>query len=101
LRLASAEVGLFGNTTLRDRREPTLPSVTERVERVMGATWTSTAATTATHARNYEIAAAALTELLVDLRQLIEVDLASLRDDIDQAGGPWTSGSGLPTWPPG
>ena len=66
----------------------------------MRATWSSTSATTTTHSRNYEIAAAAFAELLVDLRKLIEEDLAALQQDLEEAGGPWTPGRGLPVWPP-
>ena len=98
--LAAAEFALFGDSTVQKRNEPILPSITDRVERVMGATWSSTSATTTTHARNYEIAAAALTELLVDLRQLIDEDLTALQQDLEEAGGPWTPGRGLPMWPP-
>ena len=101
LGLASAEVALLGDSTLRRRQEPILPSITDRVERVMRATWTSTSTTTTTHSRDYEIASAALTELLVDLRRLIDDDLTALQLDLEEAGGPWTPGRGLLAWPPG
>jgi hypothetical protein len=100
LGLAAAEVELVGDSAVRNRREPITPSITDRVGRVMEATWSSTSATTTTHSRTYEIAAAALTELLVDLRRLIDEDLAALQQDLDEAGGPWTPGRGLPIWPP-
>jgi len=100
LGLAEAEVELFGDRTVQNRREPILPSITDRVERVMGATWSSTSATTTTHSRNYEIASAAFAELLGDLRRLIDEDLTALQRDLDEAGGPWTPGRGLPIWPP-
>ena len=31
---------------------------------------------------------------------LVEVDLVALQQKVESAGGPWTPGSGLPTWPP-
>ncbi len=68
--------------------------------RVMEAHWSSSSAATTTHKRNYEIASDALTEILVDLRPLVEVDLVALQQKVESAGGPWTPGSGLPTWPP-
>jgi len=100
LGLAAAEVALLGDSTVQKRQEPILPSISDRVQRVMRATWSSTSATTTTHSRDYEIAAAAFAELLVDLRKLIEEDLAALQQDLEKAGGPWTPGRGLPVWPP-
>jgi hypothetical protein len=100
LGLAEAELALLGDTTVQKRQEPILPSISDRVQRVMRATWTSTSAATTTHSRNYEIASAAFSELLVDLRRLIDEDLAALQQDLEEAGGPWTPGRGLPVWPP-
>jgi photosystem II stability/assembly factor-like uncharacterized protein len=100
LGLAAAEVALEGDKTVRKRREPTPPSITARVQRVMRATWSSTAATTDTHLRDYEIADEALTDLLVDLQQLVDRDLEALQQDLEAAGGPWTPGRALPVWPP-
>jgi hypothetical protein len=66
----------------------------------MQAAWSSTSATTTTHSRSYEIAATAFAELLVDLRTLVDEDLVALQRELDEAGGPWTPGRGLPVWPP-
>ncbi len=100
LRLADIEVALLGDATIRKRQEPVPPSTVDRINRVMEAHWSSSSAATTTHRRNYEIASDALTEILIDLRPLIEVDLPALRKKVERAGGPWTPGSGLPTWPP-
>lgn len=100
LRLFEAEIVLFGDSTVEERQEPTMPSIVDRVQRVMSALWSSTSATTKTHARNYEIATDAFAELLIELRPLIEEDLPALQNDLENAGGPWAPGRGLPQWPP-
>jgi photosystem II stability/assembly factor-like uncharacterized protein len=98
-RFAAIEVELLGDETIRKRNEPTKPSIVQRIDRVMEAHWSSSSAATATHRRNYEIASDALTVLLDDLRPLVD-RVAELQQAIETAGGPWTSGSGLPIWPP-
>jgi hypothetical protein len=55
---------------------------------------------TGTHRRNYELAAVAFGSVLEDLRQLIEVELVALYDEMELAGAPWTEGRGLPRWRP-
>jgi len=99
LRLAAVEVALLGDETVRTRNEPTAPSVVERVDRVMEALWSSTAAATSTHRMNVEVASASLTGILAELRPIVEA-VASLQLRIDASGGPWTPGGGLPAWPP-
>ena len=99
-RLAAIDVELFGDATVGKRREPIAPSTVDRIQRVMEAHWSSSSAATTTHKRNYEIASDALTGILTDLRPLVEVDLVALQQKVESAGGPWTPGSGLPTWPP-
>lgn len=72
----------------------------ERLDRVIAAHWASSAATTATHARDFDIAAAAFEGLLVPLRTLVERDLPALESVLDATGTPWTPGRALPSWPP-
>jgi len=97
--LTSVDVALFGDRTVRKRQEPTLPSVNERIDRVMEAHWTSTSTATKTHRRNAEIASEALIGVLADLRPIVD-RVESLQERVAVAGGPWTAGSGLPVWPP-
>ena len=99
-RLAGIEADLFGDATVSRRREPVAPSTVDRIQRVMEAHWSSSSAATTTHKRNYEIASDALTEILAELRPLVDEDLVALQQKVESAGGPWTPGSGLPSWPP-
>ena len=98
-RLAAIEVELFGDATVRKRNEPVAPSIVQRINRVMEAHWSSSSAATATHWRNYEIASDALVGVLGRLGPLVD-QVADMQKRIDRVGGPWTPGSGLPTWPP-
>jgi hypothetical protein len=98
--LADIEVELLGNKTVRSRNEPVSPSIVQRINRVVEAHWSSTSAATATHRRNYEIAAAEFAPVLERLRQLVEVDLAELERELEAAGAPWTPGRGVPDWQP-
>jgi hypothetical protein len=100
LRLQDLQVQLTGDRTVRNRAELTPPSLLQRVQRVVRSQLGSTAEVTGTHRRNYEIAAVAFGNVLEDLRQLIEVELVALYDEMELAGAPWTEGRGLPRWRP-
>ncbi len=60
--------------------------------------WSSTSAPMATHHRNYETAAAEFSEMLDDLRALVEGDLVALEEKLEAAGAPWTPGRAIPQW---
>ena len=98
LRLKDIQVELNGDPTLASRNEPTSPSITDRVQQIVGGHWDATSAPTATHRRNYEIASQQFAPVLEKLRTLALVDLKKLEDDAEAAGAPWTPGR-VPTWP--
>ncbi len=54
--LANLQVELSGDRTVSRRNEPTAPSISDRIGRITSH-WTTTAAPTGTHRRQYEIAA--------------------------------------------
>lgn len=97
-RLHDVERILFGDRVVSGYSEPTLPSLMARLNRAVSAHWTSSSAATTTHQREYEIAAAAFTELLPVLRQLLEVDLVAFENKMEKAGAPWTPGRAIPQW---
>ncbi len=98
-RLADLLIDLKGDSTIRSRSEPTLPSIAERVDRIIFGQWATTQAPTTTQRRNYDTAAGRFGEVLADLRALVETDLASLERRAEEAGAPWTPGR-VPTWTP-
>lgn len=99
LRLTDLATELSGDQTIESRSEPGPVSITDRVQNVIGGSWSSTAPTTGTHRRDYEIAAQAFGQWLPKLRQLVDVDLRGLHQKAEAAGVPWTPGR-VPEWKP-
>jgi photosystem II stability/assembly factor-like uncharacterized protein len=96
-RLTELNKRLNGDRVRGSRNEPTHRSISARVGRIVGAQWSSSSAPTSTNIEAYHIAGNAFGELLVDLQQLIENDLAALETNMEQAGAPWTPGR-VPRW---
>ncbi len=97
LRLKDLQIKLSGDRVLQRRNEPTPPSITDRVEGIVGGHWTSTSAATQTQREDYNIAAEEFAIVLESLRALIENDLAKLDEKLEQAAAPWTPGR-VPRW---
>jgi hypothetical protein len=97
VRLDELLIALRGDRTIARRREPTPPSIDDRVQRALGQ-WTSSSPPTATHQRNVEIASQGFAEVLAGLRSL-SGDLRTLEAEMETAGAPWTPGR-LPEWTP-
>lgn len=89
--------GLSGDVAARQRNMHTPPSINDRVGYVVGAQRMSTARPTQTQQNQYAAAAQDFEAVLVQLRQLIEVDLAQLEKQLEAAGAPWTPGR-IPEW---
>ncbi|MFQ5701034.1 MAG: WD40/YVTN/BNR-like repeat-containing protein, partial [Acidobacteriota bacterium] len=98
-RLKDLLLALRGDPVVRKHHEPTLPSIVDRVQRIISGQWSSTSAPTATQRRAYEIAAGQFQGVLRDLRSLIELDLQRLEEHAEAAGAPWTPGR-VPRWRP-
>jgi len=92
LRLADLRVALDGDTTVERRSEPTPPSITERVQRVVGGLWSHTQNPTTTQIENYEIAAEEFEGVLAELRRLVDEEIRALEAKLEAAGAPWTPG---------
>lgn len=90
-------VRFSGDSVLERRNEATPPSLLDRIGRVVGSAWYTTADIPATHRREYDIAAAEFGTALETLRQLVDVDLKRLESDAEAAGAPWTPGR-VPVW---
>jgi len=88
---------LRGDRTLSKRQEPTPPSINERIQRVVGNQWNVTSAPTWTQRDAYRHAGGEFTQVLAELRSLIEEDLAGVEAKLESAGAPWTPGR-LPNW---
>ena len=90
---------LDGDPVIRGRNEPTPPSLSERVARVVGGHWFTTQGPTRSHERAIEIASADFANLLPALRALVGDDLVRLERRAEEAGVPWTPGR-VPDWRP-
>ena len=97
-RLRDLRSELSGDPVIESAQEPTPPTLLNRVQRVVGNTWSTTQAPTATHRRNYEIASQELAAFLPRLQGVLD-ELRKLETDAEAAGAPWTPGR-LPVWKP-
>ena len=93
--LLDVRVRFLGDDTVRSRREAVLPGIRDRIQRVVGAFW-STADPTTTHRRQVEIVREQLGPANAELVNLVEVQLADLEAQADAAGVPWTPGRRIP-----
>jgi photosystem II stability/assembly factor-like uncharacterized protein len=98
-RLKDLQIALSGDRTIGRRHEPTPPSITDRVERIVWGQWTSSSAPTNTNRDAYRFAAEEFEPVLDELRVLIETDLRELEQSMESAGAPWTPGR-VPRWSP-
>jgi photosystem II stability/assembly factor-like uncharacterized protein len=97
-RLRTIDIRLNGDDEIASRNEPTPPSLSDRIGRVVDGSWTSTSAPTASHQRAYEIVSTSLGGVITDLKTALEA-LRALGDQAEAAGAPWTPGR-APDWKP-
>ena len=97
LRVKDIQKALNGDPVVRKYQEPDPPSITERVQQVVLAHWTTTSAPTGTQQQNYDVAASAFGSVLDQLRKLVETDLKNLEGRAEAAGAPYTPGR-VPNW---
>jgi hypothetical protein len=98
-RLRDLQVRLSGDRTVSGRNEPTPPSISDRVDRIVWGQWNSTSAPTRTNRDAYRYTSQQFEPVLNDLRRLIETDLRDLEAAMEAAGAPWTPGR-VPRWSP-
>lgn len=92
-RLKDAQEMLGGDPTMSSRNEPTPPSLLGRLRGAVNNNWGSTLeAPTPQQLAELEIVRSRYGAILVQIRQLIDVDLKALEQSAEQAGVPWTSG---------
>ena len=94
--LKDAQKQIVGDPTLRQFREPRVPSILDRISQIIEGHWKTTYGPTRTHRQSYQVAAQDLEEVSRKLRQLIDTDLAALEEAMEAAGAPWTPGRKIP-----
>ena len=98
-RLRDIMRSLRGDEVLRRRQENTPAAINDRINQVEDEERFSTSRPTQTHIDSYMVAAQQFGDQLSKLRQLVDVDLKKLEDDMEKAGAPWTPGH-VPEWNP-
>jgi photosystem II stability/assembly factor-like uncharacterized protein len=87
-----------GDPTKARRNEPAAVGLIDRIETIVRGHWTTTAAPTSSHRKNYEIASDEFELALASLHPLLEHDLPALHEMLEAAGAPWAPGRKLPKW---
>ena len=95
-RLQGLQIELFGDRVRPRLNESSVPSIEDRVNRVIQGHWDTRQTPTETHRRNLEIAEGEFVGLIRELRELIDGELPDLESDLEAAGAPWTRGRQLP-----
>lgn len=90
-------MALRGDMTARQRNENSAPSISQRVNGILGDTRMSTSLPTQTHRNAYDIASGELTTVLSSLRSIIDTDLKKIEQEMEKTGAPWTPGR-FPEW---
>jgi hypothetical protein len=96
-RLSEINRALRGDPVLRSRDEPTVESISDRVNSAAGVMRLTTGKPTKTALETWQIAADELSAEIPKLRRLIETDIRALEKQLDAAGAPPTPGR-LPDW---
>jgi hypothetical protein len=98
-RLREIMRALRGDEVLRRRQENTPAAINDRINQIEDEERFSTVRPTQTHIDTYNVAAQQFGKQLSELRQLVDVDMKKLEDDMEKAGAPWTPGH-VPEWNP-
>jgi hypothetical protein len=98
LKLIDVRERFLGDPTRSRRNEPAMDGLIDRIETIIRGHWATTSAPTASHRKNYEIAADEFEAAVQSLRPLLERDLPALHETLEAAGAPWTPGRRLPNW---
>ncbi len=94
--LQDFSIRLFGDPARQRLNEPTVPSISNRVGRVIGGHWDTRQTPTATHRRNLEIAETDFGGWLTEFRNFMDGAFAGAETALEAAGAPWTPGRPLP-----
>jgi len=88
---------LYRDETIANRNEPTYLSIYDRLNEIAWGMWKTTSSPTQTQRDSYKAASEEFEPLLAKVKQLIEVDLKNLEQDMEKYGAPWTPDR-VPGW---
>ena len=98
-KLQALSIKMTGNTSISKRNENQTPSIVERLTYVIWGIWATNNNPTETQKQNYKIVSEQLTPVIDELRQIVSVDIASLKAELQKLNAPWIPGT-LPQWNP-
>jgi photosystem II stability/assembly factor-like uncharacterized protein len=96
LELLQIQQKINGNEARALYGDPGPVSINGRLNAAMMGTFRSTYGPTETHSKSFEIAEKDFNEIADSIRQITDVRMPALRQELDQAGVPWTPGRGVP-----
>lgn len=95
--IANIKITLNGDGSMAKRAYPTDPSITGRIESIVGGLWNTSSAPTETMKNSYKVAKELFTEVYPKIKKIDESNVKELEDKLEKAGAPYTSGR-LPEW---
>ena len=96
LKLVDAQQKINGDPTRGERFENGYPSISSRIGNALFGTFRHSHGPTGTNRQQYEIAKEEFEEVADEIKSVLEDDFESLKEALDDAGVPWTSGRKLP-----
>ncbi|MFN3193022.1 MAG: VPS10 domain-containing protein [Aureliella sp.] len=96
LQLLDVQEKLSGDPTKTRRNESAMPGLQSRLRTAMFGAMGSTSGPTGTHRRQFEIVQEDFAEIHAELKELVEVEIPALLEQLDEIGAPWTPGRKLP-----
>jgi len=97
LKLEDLNEKFSGDPTKAKRNEPVSPGMLDRLQTVIGGSYSVSTGPTNTHRRLLNIVNEEYLAVEAQLRQLLEQDIPALNQRLEDAGAPWTPGRRLPT----
>ena len=97
IRFNELQLDLYGDGFASRRMYATVPGINQRLGNARGAQRNINTPPTQTQRDQYQYAGEAFKIFLDDLRTIVQTDLPSLEERLDEAGATWTSGR-FPEW---
>ncbi len=98
-KLNDLSIELNGNSSISQRNENQTPSINERLMYILWGIWSTDNNPTDTQKEAYRIASEQITSVIEKLRQIISVDINSLKSELQKLDSPWVPGT-FPQWNP-
>jgi hypothetical protein len=97
LKLEDLAEKFSGDPTKPRRNEPGMPGMLDRLQTVIGGSYGVSTGPTNTHRRLLTLVNDEYAAVEAQLRQLLETDIPTFQQKLEDAGAPWTPGRKLPT----